>query len=717
MKDRIIELAEEYICNTGMSVFLTGKAGTGKTTFLKHIVETTAKRHVVVAPTGVAAVNAGGVTIHSFFQLPLCPYLPDVKELVTEYQMPEAKRQLRKEKLEIIRTLDLIIIDEISMVRADLLDAIDDVLRKVRHDPRPFGGVQMLMIGDIQQLPPVLTDAERPYFQQVYPSPYFFDAKVMSRLKYVTIELQTIYRQKDADFVRVLNNVRDGNFDNFTSQSLSSRLKIGFEPDRKDNGWIRLCTHNAAADLINRSRLRELNSREYSFDAELDGIFPENNAPAEMKLRLKEGAQVMFIRNDRQGRYYNGKTGVITEIGSDSGIIVTDSDGQEINVEKEKWENIRYEIDPKDGEIKPIVQGTFSQYPLRLAWAITIHKSQGLTFDRVIIDAAAAFSFGQVYVALSRCRTLEGIVLSSPISNSCVFGNESVSGFCSTIPEADTVEAALDGERQNYYFSQLRECFDLRSLRISMERVERIFQNDIRKFSPKQAAIFSKLTSEICELSSVSEKFCAQISRIEASSGGNTCDAYLNERTHKAASYFTEHLSNVVSQLPEMLAIDIDNKETAKRLKENGHDLLTEAGIRLQCFTLFRDDEFSVKAYHKCKVDTILNSMKTDLKPKKRRKPGRATEVIDLPFESEHDIYLENRHPELVETLTEWRRVQCRKQEVPAYIILSQKTLLGIADAAPRTQKALMAVHGFGKAKWEQFGEELLELIADNVIW
>lgn len=717
MKDRIVELAEEYICNTSMSVFLTGKAGTGKTTFLKHIVENTAKRHVVLAPTGVAAVNAGGVTIHSFFQLPLCPYLPDVKELITEYQMPEAKRQLRKEKLEIIRTLDLIIIDEISMVRADLLDAIDNVLRKVRHDPRPFGGVQMLMIGDIQQLPPVLTDAERPYFQQVYPSPYFFDAKVMSRLKYVTIELQTIYRQQDADFVRVLNNVRDGNFDNFTSQSLSSRLKIGFEPDRKDNGWIRLCTHNAAADLINRSRLRELNSREYSFDAELDGLFPENNAPAEMKLRLKEGAQVMFIRNDRQGRYYNGKTGIITEIDSTIGITVTDSDGQEINVEKEKWENIRYEIDPKDGEIKPIVQGTFSQYPLRLAWAITIHKSQGLTFDRVIIDAAAAFSFGQVYVALSRCRTLEGIVLSSPISNSCVFGNESVSGFCSTIPEADTVEAALDGERQNYYFNQLRECFDLRSLRISMERVESIFQNDIRKFSPKQAANFSKLTSEICELSSVSEKFCAQISRIEASSGGNTCDAYLNERTHKAASYFTEHLSNVVSQLPEMLAIDIDNKETAKRLKENGHDLLTEAGIRLQCFTLFRNDELSVKAYHKCKVDTILNSMKTDLKPKKRRKPGRATEVIDSPFESEHDIYLENRHPELVETLTEWRRVQCRKQEVPAYIILSQKTLLGIADAAPRTQKALMAVHGFGKAKWEQFGEELLELIADNVIW
>lgn len=716
MKDRIVELAEEYICNTGMTVFLTGKAGTGKTTFLKHLVETTAKRHVVIAPTGVAAVNAGGVTIHSFFQLPLCPYLPDVKELITEYQMPEAKRQLRKEKLEIIRTLDLIIIDEISMVRADLLDAMDDVLRKVRHDPRPFGGVQMLMIGDIQQLPPVLTDAERPYFQQVYPSPFFFDAKVMTRLRYVTIELQTIYRQQDADFVRVLNNVRDGRFDSYTSQSLASRLKVGFEPDRNDSGWIRLCTHNAAADSINRSKLRELKSREYTFDAELDGTFPENNAPAEMKLCLKEGAQVMFIRNDRQGRYFNGKTGIITEIDSD-GITVTDSDGQEINVEIEKWENVRYEIDPKDSEIKPIVQGTFSQYPLRLAWAITIHKSQGLTFDRVIIDAAAAFSFGQVYVALSRCRTLDGIVLSSPISSSCVFGNESVSGFCNAIPDATTVEKALDSEKQSYHFSLLKECFDLRPLRICMERVDRIFQNDIRKISPKQASKFAELTSQMCGLSAVSEKFCTQIDRIEASCGGNNDDAFLKERSRKAAEYFAGHLTDLVSQLPDMLTIDIDNKETAKRLKDNGHDLLTEAGIRLKCFTLFQKEDFSVESYHRCKVDTILNSMKTDLKPKKQKKSKRAAEITDSPFETDHDIYLENRHPELVEALTEWRRVQCRKQEVPAYFILSQKTLLGIADAAPRTQKALMAIHGFGKAKWEQYGEQLLELIEDNVIW
>lgn len=715
MKDNIIQLTEEYICNTGISVFLTGKAGTGKTTFLKHLVETTAKRHVVLAPTGVAAVNAGGVTIHSFFQLPLCPYLPDVRELVTEYNMPEAKRQLRKEKLEIIRTLDLIIIDEISMVRADLLDAVDDVLRKVRHDPRPFGGVQMLMIGDIQQLPPVLKDDEKPYFQQVYPSPFFFDAKVMSRLKYVTIELQTIYRQQDADFVRVLNNIRDGKFDRFTSQALESRLNIGFEPERTDTGWIRLTTHNATADRINSAKLRELRSREFTFDAELDGTFPENNAPADMRLRLKEGAQVMFIRNDRQGRYYNGKTGIVTGIDYESGITVTDNDGQDITVEIEKWENVRYEIDPADGEIKPKVQGTFSQYPLRLAWAITIHKSQGLTFDKVMIDASSAFSFGQVYVALSRCRTLEGIVLTSPISGSCIFGNESVSGFCSTIPEISAIGAALDKEKNDYYFNQLKECFDIRPLRIIMERTERLFQNEIRRISPKQVARFTELSGKICQLCSVSEKFCLQIDRIAASSQGDKDDDFLQERTEKAAGYFSQNLTDVAAEIAPMLSVETDNRETNRRIRETGRELLSEIGIRIRCISLLKTCKFTVESYHRCRVESILGTAES-LRPRKQRKQKRNIETI-LEQSDGHDIYLENRHPELVEALTEWRRVQYKKQEVPAFHILSQKVLLGIADAAPRTQRALLAVPGFGKTKWAQYGEELLELIADNVIY
>lgn len=694
MKDKIALTAEEYICNTGVSVFLTGKAGTGKTTFLKQIVGKTAKRLVVLAPTGVAAVNAGGVTIHSFFQLPLCPYLPDVRELVTEYQMPEAKRRLRKEKLEIIRTLDLIIIDEVSMVRADLLDAMDNVLRGVRHDPRPFGGVQMLMIGDIQQLPPVLRDEERPYFQQVYPSPFFFDAKVMTKLKYVTIELQTIYRQQDADFVRILNNVRDGRFDAYTSHALEKRLIPGFEPGKNESGWIRLTTHNATADRINICKLRELKSKEYTFNAELTGLFPENNAPADTSLHLKEGAQVMFIRNDsRQGRYFNGKTGIITDIDTENGITVTDDNGEEITVGMEKWENVKYEIDSTDNEIKPVVQGTFSQYPLRLAWAVTIHKSQGLTFDRVMIDAASAFSFGQVYVALSRCRSLEGIVLTSPISASCVFGNESVSAFCRNIPEQSAVEGMLDTEKQAYYFNQLKECFDLRPLRICMERTERIFRDGISKLSSRQADSFTALSDRICDLCRISDKFRSHIDSIAAVHNREQNDSYLNERIRKAAAYFTSNISDIAAQAAPLLDIETDNKETNKKIKDAGRELLTEAGIHLQGISILRTEKFSVESYHKSKVNAILS-----------------------PVRAKRDIYADNSHPELVEALIEWRKAEYTRREVPAYCILSQKTLLSIADNSPRSRKALLAIPGFGKAKWEQYGEELLELIADNVI-
>ncbi len=717
MEDRIAKTAEEYICNTGISVFLTGKAGTGKTTFLKHIVETTAKRFVVLAPTGVAAVNAGGVTIHSFFQLPLCPYLPDVKELVTEYQMPEAKRQLRKEKLGMIRTLDLLIIDEISMVRADLLDAVDDVLRRVRHDPRPFGGVQMLMIGDIQQLPPVLKDSERPYFRQVYRSPFFFDAKVMSQLRYVTIELQTIYRQQDAGFVRVLNNIRDGRFDQYTMQALASRLNIGFEPDRNDRGWIRLTTHNATAESINSGKLRGLPGREHIFDAVIDGTFPENNAPADMHLRLKEGAQVMFIRNDsREGRYFNGKTGTVSGIDSDGGITVTDENGVQIAVEMEKWENVKYEIDPNDNEIKPVVQGTFVQYPLRLAWAITIHKSQGLTFDRVMIDAASAFSYGQVYVALSRCRTLEGIVLTSAISSSCVFGNESVSGFCRTIPEAEVVEHALDAERRAYYFSQLEECFDMRPLRMCTERVERIFQTDVRKISPKQSAQFVELSDRIMQLCQISEKFQVQIGNAASQCGYDTDNVYLHERVEKASGYFVPNMTGIAAAIAPMLAFETDNKETNKRLREYGGELMNELGVRLQCISRLQNARFSVEMYHKCRVDAILTSVKADNTRKRENRKSVADSKNVQPSDG-HDIYLENRHPELVEVLTEWRRKKYTMKDVPAYCILSQKTLLGIADSSPRNRKQLMSVYGFGKAKWDEYGEELLELIADNVIY
>ena len=371
-----IELAERYVTETGVSLFLTGKAGTGKTTFLRHIVSHCSKRHVVVAPTGVAAVNAGGVTIHSFFQLPFCPYLPDVPELVTEYQMPEQQRKLRKNKIDILRTLDLLIIDEISMVRADLLDAVDATLRRYRRNGRPFGGVQLLMIGDVQQLAPVVTDEERPYMERVYQSPFFFNSKALQRLHYITIQLTTIYRQQDPLFVNLLNNIRDNHFDPKTLQTLNTRLKgknsdskaVGTEPD--DTEPILLTTHNYQADAVNQRHMKELKTPSYTFEAKVTGNFPPSSAPVESTLELKPGAQVMFVKNDSSGnhRYYNGKIGTLEEVRDEEAdgnqtqqvIVVRDEEGERIEVSPETWENVKYEINPTDKEIKQIVDGTLT---------------------------------------------------------------------------------------------------------------------------------------------------------------------------------------------------------------------------------------------------------------------------------------------------------------------------------------------------------------------
>ena len=366
-----LELAENYLRNTGVSIFLTGKAGTGKTTFLRNVLGRLNKRYVIVAPTGVAAINAGGVTIHSFFQLPLCPYLPDVPELITEYQMPEGKKQLRKSRIDILRTLDVLIIDEISMVRADLLDAVDYRLRRYRRSNKPFGGVQLLMIGDIHQLPPVVTNDEEPYISRVYASPFFFESKAFKQLRYVTIELTTVYRQQDETFLSMLNRVRENKMDRAMLDMINERYQPNVDEYFKDRKAmpIQLTTHNAQADRINNIKLSELKGKEHVLEAKVDGNFPESSYPTEKQLRLKVGTQVMFVKNDPQGggRYYNGKIGVVTAIDRDENTVCVESEGENIEVSRVDWENVKYDINPDDKSIRQIVDGTFVQYPLRLA--------------------------------------------------------------------------------------------------------------------------------------------------------------------------------------------------------------------------------------------------------------------------------------------------------------------------------------------------------------
>ena len=709
-KDHLFELAENYISQTGISVFLTGRAGTGKTTFLKYIVENTPKRCVVLAPTGVAAINAGGVTIHSFFQLPLCPYLPDVKELVTEYQMPEARRQLRKEKVKIIKTLDLLIIDEISMVRADLMDAIDAVMRRYRHNDLPFGGVQLLMIGDAHQLPPVVTDQEEPWLRKVYKSPFFFHSKVMQNLRYVTIELQTVYRQSDQSFLEILNSIRDGVMDNDTYRKLNSRLDPRFNPDDSiavsGSRWIRLTTHNRQADSINQERMEALKSKLYTFYAEIEGNFPENTLPAEKVLQLKEGAQVMFLRNDsRDGRYYNGKIATVTEIDYDT-VTVTDENGDEINVPIEKWDNIRYEIDKETKEIVPIVDGTFSQYPLRAAWAVTIHKSQGLTFDNVIIDAASAFSFGQVYVALSRCRTLEGIVLSSPISQSCLYNNSDVSGFHEQFLPVSEMEKQLENSRQEYYMSVLKECFSFAQLERLSGWAGGIFNSHLKSTYPEQTTRMEENRRRIRDMEKVAATFRAQLDRI-----GPQDMPLINERVSKAAGYFLPILIDVASDVTPIMSVSIDNKEVKNTLSEASGELLPELTLHLQSMRDILDRGFSIESYLKIRNDALLsNQPKTSVKKAKEPKPVKEKVVKAKP--SIEEIYSDNRHPELIEPLIEWRTGQYLSQNIRAYWVLTQRTLLEIADKCPTTREELLEVNGFGPAKWKQYGEEILEIIA-----
>lgn len=464
-------LAWNIIEKTSANLFLTGKAGTGKTTFLKRLKELSPKRMIVLAPTGIAAINAGGMTIHSFFQLPFSPYVPG-----TTFGGGEQKRyQFSKLKRNIIRSIDLLVIDEISMVRSDLLDAIDSVLRQYRkrHD-LPFGGVQLLMIGDLQQLAPVVTPQEEHLLGQHYDTPFFFSSNALKQVGYLTIELKKVYRQQDEQFISLLNQIRENKASEETLQALNQRYIPNFVPPKEGN-YIRLTTHNAPAQYINEQQLAALPAQSFSFTADIEGDFPETSYPADFKLTLKSGAQVMFIKNDPQHRFYNGMIGEVIGVRTDedgSKIIVRSKDsGEEFDLEKMEWTNAKYTLNEKTKEIEETVEGKFMQYPLRLAWAITIHKSQGLTFEHAIIDASHSFTHGQTYVALSRCKTLEGMVLSQPLSRGAIISSQTVDAFSSQLTAP--TQAQISYLEQQYIIYCISELFDFYSLRASYEHLMR----------------------------------------------------------------------------------------------------------------------------------------------------------------------------------------------------------------------------------------------------
>lgn len=457
MNDALFDLIE----HTNRSIFLTGKAGTGKTTFLNNLVKKTKKKHVIIAPTGIAAINAGGVTIHSMFGLPLRTFIPTTERIDQNIAnniadlMPHFK--YRKDKLKLLREIEIIIIDEVSMLRADVLDMMDFALRHIRRNPLKFGGVQMLFIGDLYQLPPVVRDEY--LLNQYYASPFFFNAKALEDYPLITIELQKVYRQTDEKFLEILNAIRNGDTANIDFNELNSRYDPDFDP--KEESYVYLCSHNKMADNINQQKLKELGHRSHFFDAEIVGDFKENQYPNEQTLELKIGSQVMFIRNDTSPdkKYYNGKLGEISYINGDEISVVLDGSEEEIKIIPETWEQKKYSLD-NEKNIKEEVLGSFKQYPIRLAWAVTIHKSQGLTFDRLIIDAGKSFASGQVYVALSRCRTLEGIILKSRITPDVIYKDHRVESFQVATNANDKMEDILHAEKYDYSIEKVIRRLD-----------------------------------------------------------------------------------------------------------------------------------------------------------------------------------------------------------------------------------------------------------------
>lgn len=507
-----LDVARFIVEKTDMSLFLTGKAGTGKTTFLREVVRYTKKKCIVLAPTGIAAVNAGAMTIHSFFQFGLGPFVQGVIE-------PKSDFRINKSKLELIRHLQLLIIDEVSMVRADLMDHIDVELRRIRRNSKPFGGVQLLMIGDLQQLPPIAHGGEDELLRQYYKTLYFFSSAALKSMKYSCIELKNVYRQTDRHFIDILNHARNCTLTIQDISDLNARYIPGFSPKPED-GYIRLMTHNRQVDYINETELEKLDSKPYTFVAAVTGTFPEESYPTADSLTLKKGAQVMFIKNDPERRFINGTLGEVKSIDKNSIAVRLAESGTVIDVEPMEWQNIRYQFDEESKEISSKQIGRFKQYPLKAAWAITVHKSQGLTFDKAIIDVHAAFSPGQAYVALSRCRTLDGLVLSSPVSASVFMRDNAVDAYINYISRP--VEELAFSSCYEYFEYEKKpepeEVAPVEKVKVNKEKPKKVKTEELRDESGKELSTFEcsyKLYNQGNTVEQIAEKRGLNQSTIE----------------------------------------------------------------------------------------------------------------------------------------------------------------------------------------------------------
>jgi len=692
------QLASDFIQYTNRSVFLTGKAGTGKTTFLKYIKEHSIKQTAVVAPTGVAAINAGGVTIHSFFQLPFGPFVPGHKGFNNEEVMDKhqllGRIKMSGERRKILQQLELLIIDEISMVRCDVLDAIDAILRHFRNRYQlPFGGVQVLLIGDMFQLPPVVKEDEWGILSGYYNSSYFFDSMVMKEYPPAYIELDKIYRQSDEKFINVLNQIRNNTLDINGYELLHRQYQPGFEPSKED-GYITLTTHNKKADITNTDELGKLKNKLFSFKAELSGDFSEKAFPADEVLQLKEGSQVMFIKNDleKPRKYFNGKIGTVTTIEEDKILVQCAYEQDVIEAKKNTWENIRYTLNPSTQQVEEEVVGSFKQYPLRLAWAITIHKSQGLTFEKAVIDAGQAFAPGQVYVALSRCTSLNGVVLLSRITSSSLHNDDRIAAFINS-RHTEPLPEQLLVEKHQYQSTVLQELFTFSNIIQQGNTAIRMIEEHVNAFNPEALPWIQDIQTKLEAVDGIAKKFRQQIQQLMQPGILPELNNPLQERIKAASKYFNNLLLEIIQTLSFSPAIT-DSKQYAlaynEELKELHSLLAQQQHLIAAC-----SNGFTIDAYHQHKNNFTLPTFAVNAYA------GASTsrKKTDSPY------------PVLHQQLRELRDVICDEASIPLYLVAGTNTLDEMSRYLPQTLNELQEISGFGKAKAEKFGQRFITII------
>ncbi len=688
-----LELVWNFVNNTDRNIFLTGKAGTGKTTFLHKLKNESLKRMVVVAPTGVAAINAKGMTIHSFFQMPFGPIVPNIDK----NQSSNFNRKFSKTKINIIKSMDLLVIDEISMVRADLLDGIDNTLRRFKNKNKVFGGVQLLMIGDLQQLSPVIKENEWDLLKSFYKNGFFFSSHSYQQCNAITVELKHVYRQDNQKFIKILNEIRNDSLSQASANELNKRYLPDFVPNEND-GYIDLTTHNNRAEKTNKIELDKLKTKKHIYTARIDGKFPEYSYPNKEELQLKVGAQVMFVKNDSnpEKRYFNGKIGKIIFLDKNEVIVKCPNDAANIIVKPEIWENINYTVNKETNEILENSIGSFAQIPLRLAWAITIHKSQGLTFEKAIIDAQAAFAHGQTYVALSRCKSLEGLVLKSPIDSRQIISDSNVISFNKNAAENQPDETILIKSKSEFQLNLISEIFDFFDFLYPVNRVLDIFYRNKTSIKGNLETSFITIKDSITSLLKIANSFKLQLHNLSEPKTEPEVNTTIQERFIKALEYFSEQFSININEPYKAFNYTTDNKAIEKDLNKQLDTIEALLATKLSYFKELKEG-FNTAKILKLRANAVFL---TKDKPKKSVK-NNIEGIVNV---------------ELFEQLRQLRNTIADENNLAHFQVFTQKSLFEMCETLPTTKKELLKVNGFGKIRVKKYGDAILKVIGDFFI-